>query len=72
MDNKEIFYADSYKKYLDWRQQKRKDKEVKEKQVAQRKASGWENAVVKGGGLPAFNHQLNECVTYLQERSLMP
>ena len=72
MDNKEIFYADSYKRYLDWRQQKRKDKEVKEKQVAQRKASGWENAVVKGGGLPAFNHQLNECVTYLQERSLMP
>ena len=72
MDNKEIFYADGYKRYLDWRQQKRKDKEDKEKQVAARKASGWENAVVKGGGMPAFNHQLNECVTYLQERSLMP
>jgi superfamily II RNA helicase len=72
MDNKEVFYADAYKRYLDWRQQKRKDKEVKEKQVADRKASGWENAVVKGGGLPAFNHQLNECVKYLQEKSLMP
>jgi superfamily II RNA helicase len=72
MDNKEIFYADGYKRYLDWRQQKRKDKEDKEKQVAARKASGWENAVVKGGGMPAFNHQLNECVTYLQECSLMP
>jgi len=72
MDNKEIFYADAYKRYLDWRQQKRKDKEVKEKQVAARKASGWENAVVKGGGMPAFNHQLNECVKYLQEKSLMP
>ena len=72
MDNKEIFYADAYKRYQDWRQQKRKDKEVKEKQVAQRKASGWENAVVKGGGMPAFNAQLNECVKYLQEKSLMP
>jgi superfamily II RNA helicase len=72
MDNKEIFYADAYKRYLDWRQQKRKDKESKEKQVRDRKASGWENAVVKGGGMPAFNHQLNECVKYLQEKSLMP
>jgi superfamily II RNA helicase len=72
MDNKEILYADAYKRYLDWRQQKRKDKDDKEKQVAARKASGWENAVVKGGGMPAFNHQLNECVNYLQERSLMP
>jgi superfamily II RNA helicase len=72
MDNKEVFYADSYKCYLDWRQQKRKDKEVKEKQVRDRKASGWENAVVKGGGMPAFNHQLNECITYLKENSLLP
>jgi superfamily II RNA helicase len=72
MDNKEVFYADGYKKYLDWRQQKRKDKEVKERQVKDRKASGYENAVVKGGGLPAFNHQLNECIKYLQEKSLMP
>jgi len=72
MDNKEIFYADSYKRYLEWREQKRKDKDIKEKQVAARKASGWENAVVKGGGMPAFNHQLNECISYLSERSLMP
>lgn len=72
MDNKEIFYADTYKRYLDWRQQKRKDKEVKERHVKDRKASGYENAVVKGGGLPAFNHQLNECVKYLHEKSLLP
>ena len=72
MDNKEIFYADAYKRYLDWRQQKRKDKEVKERQVAARREGGWENAVVKGGGMPAFHFQLNECVKYLQEKSLMP
>lgn len=72
MDNKEVFYADAYKRYLDWREQKRKDKDSKERQVANRKASGYENAVVKGGGMPAFNHQLNECVKYLQEKSLMP
>ena len=72
MDNKEVFYEDAYRRYLDWREQKRKDKDSKEKQVAARKASGWENAVVKGGGLPAFPHQLNECVRYLQTKSLMP
>ncbi len=72
MDNKEVFYADAYKRYLDWREQKRKDKDTKEKQVAQRRAGGWENAVVKGGGMPAFNHQLNECVKYLQSKELMP
>lgn len=72
MDNKEVFYADAYKRYLDWREQKRKDKDTKEKQVAVRKAGGYENAVVKGGGMPAFNHQLNQCVKYLQEKELMP
>jgi len=72
MDNKEIFYADAYKRYLDWRQQKRKDKDSKEKQVAQRRAGGYDAPVVKGSGLPAFHHQLNECVKYLQEKSLMP
>jgi superfamily II RNA helicase len=72
MDNKEAFYAEAYKRYLDWRSQKKKDKDVKERQVAARKAGGWENAVVKGGGLPAFNHQLNECIEYLHMKSLMP
>ena len=72
MDNKEIFYADAYKRYLDWREQKRKDKDSKEKQVAARKASGWENAVVKGGGMAAFPAQLNECVGYLEGKGLMP
>jgi superfamily II RNA helicase len=72
MDNTEVFRPDAYKRYLDWRDQKRKDKDTKEKQVAARKASGWENAVVKGGGMPAFNAQLNECINYLSEQSLMP
>jgi superfamily II RNA helicase len=72
MDNKEVFYADAYRRYLDWREQKRKDKDTKEKQVAARKASGYENAIVKGGGMPSFNHQLNQCVKYLQEKELMP
>jgi len=72
MDNKEIFYADAYKRYLDWREQKRKDKDVKERHVAARKAGGWENAVVKGGGMAAFPAQLNECVRYLETKSLMP
>lgn len=72
MDNKEVFYSDAYRRYLDWRNQKQKDKETKEKQVATRKASGWEAPVVKGGGMPAFARQMNDCIRYLQEKSLMP
>lgn len=40
MDNTEVFRADAYKRYLDWRQQKRKEKESKERQVADRRAGG--------------------------------
>jgi superfamily II RNA helicase len=72
LDAKETFQAAAYKRYLDWRDQKRKDKDTKEKQVAARRACGYENPVVKGAGLPAFNHQLNECVKYLQDNNQMP
>lgn len=73
MDNKEIFYDEAYKRWLDWRSSKGKEAEAKKKQVDNRRAGGYQDPVIKGfGGLPSFNHQLNECVRYLNEKDLMP
>jgi superfamily II RNA helicase len=73
MDNKEVFYEEAYKKWLDWRASKGKEKDEKKRQVENRRAGGYQDPTVKGfGGLPSFNHQLNECVRYLKEKELMP
>jgi superfamily II RNA helicase len=73
MDNKEVFYEEAYKKWLDWRAAKGKEKDEKKRQVENRRAGGYQDPTVKGfGGLPSFNHQLNECVRYLKEKELMP
>ncbi len=73
MDNKEIFYDEAYKRWLDWRSAKGKEKDQKKQLVNNRRAGGYQDPVVKGfGGLPSFNHQLNECIRYLDEKELMP
>ena len=73
MDNKEIFYDDAYKRWLDWRSAKGKEKDQKKQLVNNRRAGGYQDPTVKGfGGLPSFPHQLNECVRMLNEKDLMP
>jgi superfamily II RNA helicase len=74
MDNKEIFYDGVYKEWLDWRHQKIKAKEQHDRQVGARRQGGYQDPVVKseGVGLPAFPHQLNECVRYLHTHQLLP
>lgn len=73
MDNKEIFYEEAYKKWLDWRSAKKKEKEDKQLYVDMRLAGGYKDPPVKGlGGLPSFNHQLNECIRMLGDKELMP
>lgn len=73
MDNKEVFYEDAYKRWLDWRTTKGKDAEEKKRQVQARKLGGYEDPVVKStGGLASFPHQLNQCVEMLREKELMP
>ncbi len=72
MDNTEIFKAEAYKRYLDWRKQKRYDQDTKERQVVNRKEGGYDGPVVKGSGLASFTHQMNECVNYLSLNSMMP
>jgi superfamily II RNA helicase len=73
MDNKEVFYDEAYKKWLDWRASKGKEAEAKKKLVDNRKAGGYQDPSVKGAsGLQSFNHQLNECVRILNDKELMP
>jgi len=73
MDNKEVFYEDAYKRWTDWRKSKAKEADTKKQLVDGRRSGGYQDPVVKGhGGLPSFNHQLNECVQMLSEKDLMP
>ncbi len=73
MDNKEVFYDDAYKRWLDWRANKGKEADAKKKMVENRRAGGYQDPSVKGaGGLSSFNHQLNECVRMLNDKELMP
>jgi superfamily II RNA helicase len=73
MDNKEVFYEEAYKRWLDWRSAKGKEKDDKKRMVDNRRAGGYQDPTVKGfGGLPSFHHQLNECVRYLHDKELMP
>jgi superfamily II RNA helicase len=73
MDNSEVFYDDVYRKWLDWRISKRDSQEAHKRQVAARKAGGWNDPVVKHtNGLPSFPHQLNACIRMLDTKQLMP
>jgi superfamily II RNA helicase len=73
MDNKEVFYEDTYKRWLDWRINKGKEADTKKKMVENRRAGGYQDPTIKGpGGLASFPHQLNECVRMLNEKELMP
>jgi len=74
MDNKEVFDDAAYREWLNWRHQKMKAKEAHDRAVNNRRSGGYEDPVIKtaNAGLPAFPHQLNECVRYLQTRELLP
>ncbi len=73
MDNKEVFNQETYMRWLQWREQKRRDQRTHQTAVGVRRAGGYEDPVIKGpGGLPSYIHQLNETVDMLQKRSLLP
>jgi superfamily II RNA helicase len=73
MDNKESFYENTYRKWLEWRNSKAKDARGKEQAVAGRRRGGYEDAVVKGpGGMASFAHQMNDTIRMFQHKNLMP
>lgn len=73
MDNNEVFQADVYKTWLQWRDSKVADARRHESAVAARRATGFENPVAKGGkGMPAYPHQLNDTIALFKQKDLLP
>jgi len=67
------FHEDAYRRWIQWREQKVKDKDANQRAVANRRAGGYEDPVVKGqGGLPSYSHQLNTMVNVLERKNLLP
>lgn len=75
MDSKENFKEGSYQGWLQWRNHLVKGQKDHRDRVAARRAGGYEDPVVKSdtqGGLKSITHQLNEAVSYFQEKGLLP
>jgi superfamily II RNA helicase len=72
MDNKEVFYDQTYSDWLRSRTQAVKDHEDYQKKVAAAKRSGHEGPVSGKTRPVSFHHQLNECVSMLHEKQLLP
>lgn len=67
------FHEDTYRRWIQWREQKQKDADSRSQAVGVRRAGGYEDPVVKGaGGLPSYTHQLNSMVDVLHRKNLLP
>lgn len=72
MDSKEIYHDDTYRKWLEWRNQKQKDHEAFQRKVKDQRAAGFEGAI-SGKVRPAsFLHQMNETIRSLEQQKLLP
>ena len=75
MDSKEVFKEGAYQGWLRWRNHLVKGQKDHRDRVAARRAGGYEDPVIKSdtqGGLKSITHQLNEAVSYFQEKGLLP
>jgi superfamily II RNA helicase len=73
MDSRDVFNGEIYTGWLQWREGKKKEHKDHEKLVANRRAGGYEDPVVKSsGGLTSFIHQMNTTVELLERKGLLP
>ena len=72
MDAKEIFNPIVYRDWIQWRNKKVKDHETYQKQVVAARVGGHEGKVEGKVTATNFIHQLNECVSMLEEKGLLP
>jgi superfamily II RNA helicase len=73
MDSKENFKEGAYQGWLQWRNHLVKGQREHRDKVAGRRAGGYEDPVVKSeGGLKSITHQLNEAITYFNDKGLLP
>jgi len=72
MDAKEVFYDDVYNTWVRERLRTHKEHEAFQKKVVAARRSGHEGPVSGKVRPVSFQHQLNQCITMLHERSLLP
>jgi len=72
MDAKEVFYDDVYNTWVRERLRTDKEHEAFQKKVVAARRSGHEGPVSGKVRPVSFQHQLNQCITMLHERSLLP
>ena len=73
MDHQERFSPLVYNGWVNHKKQLEDDHKAHRGQVAARRQGGYEDPAVHGSKKPAsYIHQLNECITTLQEKELLP
>ena len=73
MDRQERFSPLVYNSWVNHKKQLEDDHKAHRGQVAARRQGGYEDPAVHGSKKPAsYIHQLNECITTLQEKELLP
>jgi len=72
MDQKEVFHDSVYNDWLRNRQTTEKEHEAFQRKVSAAKQSGHEGPITGKVKPVAFQHQLNQCIAMLNERSLLP
>jgi len=72
MDSKEIFYDGVYAEWVRSNTQVEKDHEAYQKKVAAARRQGIEGPISGKVRPKSFGHQLNACISMLQEKHLLP
>ena len=72
MDSKEVFYDSVYSDWIRSRLQKEKDHDAYQKKVANARRQGVEGPISGKVRPVSFSHQLNSCISLLQEKTLLP
>ena len=72
MDEKEVFHDSVYNDWLRNRQTTEKEHEAFQRKVGAAKQSGHEGPITGKVKPVSFQHQLNKCISMLNERTLLP
>jgi superfamily II RNA helicase len=72
MDAKNIYDDKAYKDWLSWRAGQEKDHQKFQDKVKSERASGTEGAISGKVRITSFTHQMNDLITTLQEKELLP
>ncbi len=72
MDEKNTYFENTYRKWLDWKKSKQKEHEDFQRKVQQSRAMGVEGAIEGKSKPKSFLAQMNEVIGHLQKETLLP